>query len=75
MSNTPKIEIFRVPGVSCDHCVRTIQQEVGALEGVRRVQVNLADKSVRVEHTGQTTVQQIIRAIDEAGYDEIAVLV
>lgn len=68
------IEQFRVEGVSCQHCVKAITKEVGALQGVQAVRVNLADKSVRVEHTGAVTVDALVDAIKEAGYDEVAVL-
>ena len=68
-------DTFRVPGVSCDHCVRAITQEVSALPGVQQVVVDLADKSVRVNHEGRVSLQELIRAFQEAGYDEVAVLV
>jgi copper chaperone len=68
------VDQFRVPAVSCDHCVRAITQEVSALQGVQQVAVNLADKSVRVEHNGSVKTEELVRAINEAGYDEVAVL-
>ena len=68
------VEQFRVEGVSCQHCVHAITKEVGALKGVQAVRVNLADKSVRVEHTGDVSVNTLVEAIKEAGYDEVAVL-
>jgi copper ion binding protein len=68
------VEQFRVPGVSCQHCVKAITSEVSALSGVAGVQVNLADKSVRVQHDGSVKVDSLVEAIKEAGFDEIAVL-
>ena len=65
---------FLVPGISCDHCVRAITQEVSALPGVQQVVVNLGDKSVRVNHQGKVGTSDLIKAINEAGYDEVAVL-
>jgi copper ion binding protein len=69
------IDQFRVPGMSCDHCVRAITEEVKGVPGVKQVAVNLADKSVRVDHTGEVGVGELIKAINEAGYEEVAVLV
>jgi copper chaperone len=69
------VEQLLVPGVSCDHCVRAISNALGALRGVQLVTVNLDDKSVRVEHDGRASVQELIRAINEAGYDRVAVLI
>jgi copper ion binding protein len=65
---------FRVPGVSCEHCVRAITEEVSMLPGVQQVVVNLDDKSVRVNHEGKVGLNELIRAINEAGYDEVSVL-
>jgi copper chaperone len=65
---------FRVPGVSCDHCVRAITEEVSVLPGVQQVVVNLGDKSVQVNHEGKVSLDELIKAINEAGYDEVAVL-
>ena len=65
-------EQFRVPDVSCQHCVNAITQEVSALPGVQRVQVALDEKTVTVEHSEQVTTDAIIAAINEAGYDEVA---
>lgn len=66
---------FRVPAMSCQHCVNAITKEVNALPGVQQVVISLTDKSVRVDHDTRVTVDDLIRAINEAGYDEVAVLV
>ncbi len=65
-------ERFRVPDVSCQHCINAITEEVSALPGVQRVQVALDEKTVTVEHSEQVTTDAIIAAINEAGYDEVA---
>jgi copper ion binding protein len=65
-------ERFQVPGVSCQHCVNAITKEVSALPSVQRVQVALDNKTVTVEHGEQVNTDQIVAAINEAGYDEIA---
>jgi copper chaperone len=65
-------ERFQVPGVSCQHCVHAITEEVSTLPGVQRVQVALDSKIVTVEHTGQVGADAIVTAINEAGYDEVA---
>lgn len=68
------VDQFRVPEISCEHCVRAITSEVSALPGVQQVLVNLTDKSVRVEHAGTVSAEDIVHAINEAGYDEVGVL-
>ena len=68
------VDQFRVPEISCQHCVNAITKEVSALPGVSAVQVNINDKSVRVEHDANVSVATLIGAINEAGYDEVSVL-
>jgi copper chaperone len=65
-------EQFQVPGVSCQHCINAITREVSALPGVQSVQVALDNKTVTVEHGEQVNTDQIVAAINEAGYDEVA---
>jgi copper chaperone CopZ len=40
---------FKVPNISCGHCVHTVQNEVGELEGVKRVVAVEDSKMVTVE--------------------------
>lgn len=67
-------ERFRVPEVSCEHCVHAITQEVSALNGVQRVNVALDSKTVTVDHGEQVNIDAIINAIKEAGYDQVVQL-
>ncbi len=57
---------FSVPDVSCDHCIRAITDEVGPLDGVKSVEVDIDAKTVTVVG-GE--LDPIVAAIDEAGYD------
>ncbi len=69
------VDQFRVPEISCQHCVNAITKEVSAVPGVKQVIVNLADKTVKVEHAESVAASELIKAINEAGYDEVSVLV
>lgn len=60
---------YNVPDVSCEHCVRAVTQEVGKLEGVEDIQIDLDTKTVTVRREDRVTDAQIIAALDEAGYD------
>ena len=64
-------ERFQVPEVSCQHCINAITTEVSALPDVQHVRVALDDKTVTVEHGEQVSTDQIIAAINEAGYDDV----
>ena len=65
---------FSVPVVSCQHCVNAITGEVTQLPGVQNVTVDLGTKRVRVEADERVSTEAVIAAINEAGYDEVAVL-
>ncbi|MGQ9614291.1 heavy-metal-associated domain-containing protein [Chloroflexus sp.] len=67
-------EQFRVPGVSCQHCVQAVRKEVGALQGVSRVEVDLTNKIVTVVHDDEVDITDIVSAIKEAGYDDVTPL-
>lgn len=61
------IRIYSVPGISCGHCKAAIEDEVGRVPGVDRVEVDVEAKTVRVEGTASDA--EVRAAIDEAGYD------
>ena len=63
--------IYRVDGMSCEHCVVAVTSEVGDVAGVQAVDVDLETKLVRV--TGAAIDDTaVVAAIDEAGYDAVA---
>lgn len=59
---------YIVTGMTCGHCVSAVQKEIGGIEGVTGVDVDLA--SGRVEVTSQAPLSDaaIAAAVDEAGY-------
>lgn len=61
---------FDVPDISCDHCKNAIEGEVGTLDGVDDVQVDVEARRVTVE--GRATDEAIRAAIEEAGYEVAA---
>jgi copper chaperone CopZ len=65
MSNTITLT---VPGMTCGHCEASVKREVGAVPGVAAVNVDLITKLVTVEGVGLDR-EQIVAAIDEAGFD------
>ncbi|MFZ4517839.1 MAG: heavy-metal-associated domain-containing protein [Microthrixaceae bacterium] len=58
---------YSVPGISCDHCKAAIESEVSGVEGVQRVAVDVAAKTVTVDGTARDDALRA--AIDEAGYE------
>jgi copper ion binding protein len=61
---------YSVPGISCGHCEAAIQGEVGPIEGVESVVVDLEAKTVTVAAQDPAALDEQVRAaIDEAGYE------
>ena len=61
-----ELRTYDVPGISCDHCKTAIESEVGGVDGVERVDVDVEAKTVVVAGGSDADVRA---AIDEAGYD------
>ncbi len=59
-----------VPGISCGHCVATIQRELGELTGVTQVQAEETARTVTVSWDPETTnwdaIGDLLREIDFA---------
>ena len=58
-----------VVGMSCDHCVNAVKSEVGAVEGVTAVEVDLAGGLVTVTSATELDDTAFAAAIDEAGFE------
>ncbi|GAB3349046.1 heavy-metal-associated domain-containing protein [Modestobacter lapidis] len=59
-------QTFVVTGMTCQHCVASVTEEVGEVTGVTAVDVDLT--SGRLQVTGQdVTVEQVQAAVAEAG--------
>ncbi len=59
---------YTVPGMTCDHCKHAVSSELGSVDGVTGVDVDLDTKLVTV--TGEGLTDQALRAaIEEAGYE------
>ena len=62
---------FSVPNISCGHCVRTIETELGELEGVSRVQASAMDRTVLVEYGPPAEEQDIVELLTEINYPPV----
>jgi copper ion binding protein len=63
--------VFTVEGMTCSHCVSSIETSVGSVEGVSQAKVDLAAGSLTV--TGDPVDDAAIRAaVADAGYTAVA---
>jgi copper chaperone len=66
---------YAVTGMSCEHCVNAVTTELGSLDGVSAVSVDLvADGSSRVTVASDRPLseEEVIAALDEAGGYQIS---
>lgn len=61
-------ETTHVPGISCAHCVSTIEREIGEMEGVTRVEADLESKRVVFTYDAPATPAKIKHLMEEIGY-------
>jgi copper chaperone CopZ len=59
---------YRVPGISCQHCVNALQAEIGRVCGVLDVQVDLERSEVTVTSAHPLDREAVAIAVEEAGY-------
>jgi copper chaperone len=69
MGHTATVSEYTVTGMVCQHCVTAVTAEVGAIEGVTDVQVDLDAGRVRITSNGPVDSAVVRAAIDEAGYE------
>lgn len=60
---------YSVAGMTCDHCVRAVQSEVGTLPGVSSVAVDLAAGKVTVQSEAPLDPAAVRAAVEEAGFE------
>lgn len=64
------IVTFDVEGMSCNHCVNSIKNAVGALKGVENVAVDLTQKKVTIKYTAELlSTQKLKETIEDQGFE------
>ena len=63
---------YSVPGISCGHCVATIERELGAVPGVVRVKGDVDTKQVTVVCQDEGALPQVEALLKEIGYPPAA---
>ena len=60
---------FTVVGMTCGHCVRSVKDEVGKIDGVNSVAVDFKSGLVTVASDTDIAKEVFVAAVDEAGYE------
>jgi copper chaperone len=59
---------YSVTGMTCQHCVASVTEELSELTGVTGVDVQLDTGAVTVTSDRELTVDEVRGAVTEAGY-------
>lgn len=69
-SSPPVVCVLRVVGMTCQSCVRTIEEVLGKRDGVQEVHVSLEDGLARVQIDQAKISQEEVRdAVDNMGFE------
>ena len=59
---------IKVPEISCEHCANTIEQTLIELEGISKIEVEVSNKSVLIEHSKDMDMDQLRSLLLDQGY-------
>ena len=59
---------YTVVGMTCEHCVNAVTEELSSVTGVEKVAVDLESGRVSVTSLAPLPVGDVRQAVDEAGY-------
>jgi len=59
---------WTVTGMTCEHCVASVTEEISEIAGVSAVDVELATGAVTVTSAGPLAEADVRGAVEEAGY-------
>ena len=60
---------YTVGGMTCEHCVRAVTDELTKIDGVEGVDIDLATGRVAVRSDQPLDDATVAAAVDEAGYE------
>jgi heavy metal translocating P-type ATPase len=63
--------VINVNGMMCGHCKATVEKVTRGVEGVSNSEVNLEAKNVTIEHSADTDLEKVKKAITDAGYEVV----
>ena len=62
---------YNIPNISCNHCVKTIEYELGEVPGIEDVKADVETKTAEVVYKDPATEEQIINLLTEINYPAV----
>lgn len=69
MKNNFAVDVFNVPNMNCEHCVKTIKTSLKKIKEIKRTTFDLENKLVIVTLKQNIDPKILINAINEAGFE------
>lgn len=64
--------VYNVPKIHCDHCLHTIETELGEVQGVEAVKASLGDKKVMIRFSDPASEEKLRSVLAEIEYPVLA---
>ena len=58
---------LKINGMACEHCVKSVKEALGEINGVKVLDVKIGSAEVEVEN--DSVLNEIKEKLDDAGYD------
>lgn len=65
------VKEFKVEGMHCAMCKKHVEEALGAIEGVKKVKVDLDSGEVKIKSKEEVSEENITKAIDELGFKAV----
>ncbi|MFC9788204.1 heavy-metal-associated domain-containing protein [Rhodococcus sp. NPDC127528] len=59
---------YTVTGMTCGHCASSVREEVGKIDGITAIDVDVPSGRLTITSTAPLVDAAVIEAVDEAGY-------
>ncbi|PKN69217.1 MAG: mercury transporter [Deltaproteobacteria bacterium HGW-Deltaproteobacteria-12] len=63
------MKTIKVKGMSCQHCVMAVTKALGAIDGIKDVQVDLKKGQASFEETKPVDSAIVAQAVKKAGFE------
>jgi len=63
--------LFKIEGMTCDHCVHAVQEALSSLPDVKKAEVSLGKKQAVVNYEGNLDIAAVLKAVEKEGYKAI----
>lgn len=67
------LKTLKIQGMSCGHCENRVKNALAEL-GITVVEISAKEDMAKVEINDESMIDEIVDAIEDAGYDVISVL-